>query len=184
LTKAETPWYVAAIRELIVPDFGICFNKGGFGMKKSLLILTVIAVSLAFVGVAFAGEMVGCPAPVKMKMVPGKGPITPPKTIVKKEGCMTSCITVPGSPYYMGEKAVKVPQPSKKADVMRDLCLGSCKGQCQPCGFCVPVKWDCKWKTSVICGTVDVPQPPKMEMVKVPMPAVCKAEPVIPPPCY
>jgi hypothetical protein len=166
-------------------------------MKKSLMILTVMAVSLAFVGVAFAGAPIGCPAPCVTKLVPAgfeklpgmkPGPVakagvpTPPKCITQKVGCMTNVITCPGSSYAIDQRPVQV-KYWVKADVMKDLCLGKSKGQCMPCGFCVPVKWECKWKTSVICGETKLPKY-KTEMEDVIIPVVCKTEPCPPPPCF
>jgi hypothetical protein len=153
-------------------------------MKKSLMILTVMAVSLAFVGVAFAGGMIGCPGPTVTKLVPGKGAVTPPKTITKKDGCMTSCITVPGQCYMMKATPPPVVKYKAKVPVMRDLCLGKSKGQCQPCGFCVPVKWDCQWKTTLICGETEVIKTKIGKPGEKAVPLVCKTEPCPPPPCY
>jgi hypothetical protein len=152
-------------------------------MKKSLVIMTVMAVSLAFVGLAFATGPIGCPPPMKMKLVPGKGAVTPPKTITKTDGCMTTCINIPGRSYYEKTQmeTVKVP---KTYPVMKDLCLGQSKGQCMPCGFCVPVKWECKWQTSMICGEVTEYVTERRPAGKKKFPADCKPEPCTPPPCY
>jgi hypothetical protein len=161
-------------------------------MKKLLLVLTAIAVSLAFVGMAVAKGPIGCPPPCKTKMVvdyttpdrvkpvpvPKPGPVAPPKCITDKCG---NSITVPGGCYttWKYPKIVRVP---KMVDVYTDLCAGKAKGSCMPCGFCVPVKWDCKWKTSVICGKVEVLAPKKIWVTK-PVPVRCVTEPCPPPDC-
>ncbi len=161
-------------------------------MKKLLLVLTAIAVSLAFVGMAVAKGPIGCPPPVKTKMVteymkPGHPapclvpkPYKPtgPKTINTCHGC----VTVPGSKYALWEKPVMVKTKVMK-DVYQDLCRGKAKGQCMPCGFCVPVKWDCKWKTSVICGQVEVVTC-KVVKAKYPIKAKCVPVPTPPPDCF
>jgi hypothetical protein len=168
-------------------------------MKKLLLVLTALAVVLAFSGMAVAKgaaakDAACCPMPVKCINVPGKmGPPppvppcdipkfkkpTPPKCVTDKCG---NCITIPGSCYAYWKKPTPVPT-SVKVDVFKDLCVGKAKGQCQPCGFCVPVKWACKWKTSVICGQVEVPTC-KIEDVKYPFEVKCKTVPCPPPDCF
>jgi hypothetical protein len=160
-------------------------------MKKLLLVLTAIAVSLAFVGASFAAGPICCP-PVKTKMVTEykkPGPVAPclvpkpykptaPKCITTCNGC----VTVPGSKYALWERPVMVKTKVMK-DVYQDLCVGKSKGKCMPCGFCVPVKWDCKWKTSVICGKVEVVTC-KVEKETYPIKAKCVPVPTPPPDCY
>jgi hypothetical protein len=161
-------------------------------MKKLLLVLTAVAVSLAFVGIAVAKGPIGCPPPCDYKMVTEYMPppvvpthkvpkMKPPTAPTCKQTC-NGCITIPGSKYALWDSTEDVPTVVKK-DVYQDLCVGKSKGQCMPCGFCVPVKWDCKWKTSVICGTVDVtvwkPQP-----TTYPIPVTCKPVPCPPPDCF
>lgn len=164
-------------------------------MKKSLVILTVMAVSLAYVGVALAGGVVPCPGPCEFINVPAKmgapkpgpaakvplpGKIAAPKCVTPKCG---PCITCPGGPYGVWEKTVMVPA-MKKVEVFRNLCQGKTKGQCQLCGPCAPsINWMCKWQTKVICGEVEVPtMVPKR--VKYEFPVVCKPKPCPPPECY
>jgi hypothetical protein len=166
-------------------------------MKKLLLVLTAVAVSLAFVGVAVAKEVIGCPVPCETKLVPaamgGKlpavkakvaipkfGKIAGPKTVVDKCG---NCITIPGDSYATYPYTVPTTKLVPR-DVYKDLCKGQSKGQCMPCGFCVPVKWDCKWKTSVICGKVMVEVPDLPETKEKPFPVVCKPVPCPPPDCF
>jgi hypothetical protein len=168
-------------------------------MKKLLLVLTAVAVSLAFVGVAVAKEVIGCPVPCETKLVPaamgGKlpkakapkidipkfGKIAGPKTVVDNCG---NCITIPGQCYATYPVIVDLPPKTVKVPVYKDLCKGASKGQCMPCGFCVPVKWDCKWKTTVICGETTITVPGGKDKTEKPFPVVCKPVPCPPPDCF
>lgn len=159
-------------------------------MKKLLLVLTAVAVSLAFVGAAFASGPT-CAPPVKTKMIteykapwkvkpcPVPKPYKPtaPKCITTCHGC----VTVPGSAYALWEKPVLVKEKVLK-DVYQDLCLGKAKGKVPLCGTCAFVKYDCKWKTSVICGKVEVET---CKVVKMPYPIKAKCVPVpVVPECF
>lgn len=171
-------------------------------MKKLLLVLLAIAVVLAFAGMAVAkGEKakakgpICCPPPCKFKNVPCEmipcPPCKPKPCLIPKENppcppmCITdkcgNCITIPGSCYAEWKRPVCV-EDTKPVPVWKDLCLGKAKGECKPCGFCVPVKWECKWKTKVQCGTVDVPIT-KCDWVTYPFRVKCVPEPCPPPDC-
>jgi hypothetical protein len=107
------------------------------GMKKSLVALVVLIVSLALVGSAFAffglrnrrfqpaaviPAWGGCPAPAVCVPAP-----KPPKQIVKKE--------------YI----------TKKIYGMKVICKGKTRGSWAGCGPCPgpPVTWQVKWTVGV-----------------------------------
>lgn len=132
-------------------------------MKKSLAILTLVAVSLALVGTACATGPI-CPPGCKLNYVgPKYVPTTWPKLIKPKvekwKGPMTLCgpcgpVCCPGEPY--ADVATIVPKKETvTSDVKRDLCVGSASGKCNLCGPCSPViSWSGNWKTSIVVGKV------------------------------
>ena len=149
-------------------------------MKKSLVILAVLTVSLAVVGVAFAADVAPCPPGGKVEYKLSKGKPTLPKCVTVP---CKQVVTIPGKPYTMLEKT-KMKTVMVEKEVMIDLCAGKTKGQCNLCGPCSPtIKWAVNWKTSMICGTVKVP---KKVPVVVKYPQVVKAVPVPcpPPECF
>ncbi len=134
-------------------------------MKKSLVLMTVIAATLAFSAVVFAqGCGPICPAGDQLYLTKGKpwagkwvkpvGPrITPPKMVTPKCG---PCYTVPGGPYAVAPTLANM-EFTRTVDVMRDLCVGKAKGKCKLCGPCAPtIAWSGSWKTSEIVGKTDV----------------------------
>jgi hypothetical protein len=134
-------------------------------MKKLLLVLTAVAVALAFAGLAMAKDAkpaakapISC-VPMKCenvppKVVPWKGKWAQPKIVPFKGPSCGPCISLPGD-CYANVPQLKNAKVPFEVDVMRDLCKGDSKGKCNLCGPCSPeVKWAVQWKTSVICGKI------------------------------
>jgi hypothetical protein len=150
-------------------------------MKKSLVILAVLTVSLAVVGVAFAADAGPCPPGFKSEYKLDKGKPTLPKCVTVP---CKQMVTIPGKPYTMLEKKGPDKIVMVEKDVMHDLCAGKAKGKCNLCGPCSPtITWDCKWKTSMICGTVKVPTKVPTK-VKYPQVVKCVPVPCPPPDCF
>ena len=134
-------------------------------MRKSLVMLIVIAAAVALCGVAFAQVCgpAGC-APVCLK--PGTIPVVPvpskcyePKIITPKPGrcdvvpCPPVKVSIPGQCYipFPFPEMVKVP---KCLPVYRNLCKGAVVGEC--CNGCLPpTKWAARWVTvEKVCDKV------------------------------
>jgi hypothetical protein len=89
-------------------------------MKKSLVVLVVLAVTLAFAGAAFAAGA-SC------------GPVCPAKPVKPAKCPATATIT---------ETFTK----TVSSDTV--LCKGAAKGKEKLCGPCAPtIKWSCSWAT-------------------------------------
>lgn len=148
-------------------------------MKKSLIMLTVMVVTLAFVGAAIAQEPFVMGPKVKCDYVKG-GAVTGPKCVTVPA---QQVLSMPGSPYALVPKVTKV-WKTETTPVYRDLCVGKSKGACPiGCGPCAPmVKWSVNWKTMEECGkyTYKIKVP---GVAKKPVALQCKTT-VLPPDCF
>ncbi len=126
-------------------------------MRKSLVMLIVIAAAVALCGVAFAQVCgpAGC-APVCLE--PGAIPAKPkPVTALayptfKPKGpecklvpCPNQKVSIPGEPYMLMPVPYIVTVPKVKP-VWRDLCKGAAVGKCAN-GCLPPTTWAAAWVT-------------------------------------
>jgi len=148
-------------------------------MKKSLIMLTVMVVTLAFVGAAIAQDPFIMGPKVKCDYVKG-GKVTGPKCL---EVPCKQMVSMPGSPYAL-VPGTKMVTKLEKTTVYRDLCVGKSKGACPiGCGPCAPlVKWSVNWKTMEECGVYSYPVKTKVP-IKKPVALQCKTT-ILPPDCF
>lgn len=143
--------------------------------------LTVMVVTLAFVGAAIAQEPFVMGPKVKHDYVPAKGKVAGPKCVTVP---CKQVVSMPGGPYALVPGKPKTVIKMEKSPVYRDLCVGKSKGACPVgCGPCAPmVKWSVNWKTMEECGTFAFPVKTKVPTKK-PQPLQCKTT-ILPPDCF